>query len=226
MPQNHHFRSTKASIALEDQLIYNALVHDARIGLLTLLTVAIPLLTFGAPAPATPAAPASPAGKIACKTPAPRPLLKKAGYREYAFDLGPENTAAEQASTGTVRIGIQTAGCYDGYEHSFIFDESNPLASFDDRDHWLLFASEQLKALQTFRRGQVDVKELVSFLDRAKTVTTRKSDSELRLEVCRDGSQPPSEDGCPLASGGGYRFAARQLAANRVQVFVSRYLAL
>lgn len=191
----------------------------ARAGLLT-LAAAAPLLAFGAPAPST-----SKEKAADCAVAAPRPLLKKAAYAGYSFTPGPENTATEKASSGTVHLEIQTAGCRDGVEHSFVFVDSNPLASYDDRDHWMYVASEQLKALKTFRRGQDDVKDLLAFLAGAKTATTRKNGSELRLEVCRDAS-PSTEDGCPLKSGGGYRFAVRALDKKRVEIYVSRYLAL
>ena len=69
------------------------------------------------------------------------------------------------------------------------------------------------------------MKDLLDFLAGAKIATTRKSDSELRLEVCRDGS-PAANDGCSWKSGGGWRFAVHALKNNRVQVYVSRYLAL
>jgi hypothetical protein len=170
-------------------------------------------------------APAAAKKSSDCAAPAPRPLLPKAAYAAYSFEPGPENTAVEKASSGTVHLEIQTAGCYDGYEHAFVFTDDNPLADYDDRDHWLYFATEQLKALKTFRRGQADVKDLLSFLAGAKSATARKNDSELRLEVCRDAS-PPTEDGCPKSSGGGYRFAVRALDKKRVEVYVSRYLAL
>jgi hypothetical protein len=199
----------------------NAL-RRARIGLLA-LAASVPLLARGAPAPEASTTTAKTAD--ACAVPAPKPLLKKADYADYIFEPGPDNTASEEASTGTVHIVIQSAGCRDGFEHSFVFVEDKPLASFDDRDHWLAFASDQLQALHTYRRGREDIKDLLEFLAGAKIATTRMNDSELRLEVCRDGS-PTTEDGCSLKSGGGWRFAVRVFEKSGIQVYVSRYMTL
>ena len=199
-------------------------MRRARLALLTLAAAAAPLLARGATAPATRRVKAKVDGSD-CTAASPRPLLDKAAYAGYSFKFGPENTATEQASSGTVHLEIDTAGCYDGVEHSFIFVDANPLSSYDDRDHWLLFASEQIKALKLFRRAQNDVKDLLDFLANAKIATTRKNDTEIRLEVCRDGS-PSTEDGCSFKSGGGYRFAVRSLDKNKIQVYVSRYVAL
>lgn len=168
---------------------------------------------------------AAAAKKKGCEVPAPLPLLKKVSYPGHDFRYGKENTATETASTGTVRIEIEFAGCTDGYEHAFSFIESQPTAPFDDRDHWLDFAAKQLKGLDTWRRGQVDIRDLVDFLSGARIATTRKSDSELRLEICRDGS-PSTEDGCSKKSGGGWRFAVRKLDKGRIEVYVSRYLSV
>ncbi len=194
----------------------------APLALLLLAFTASPLV--GAPTPA-PSIASAKAAVSDCTAAAPRPLLKKASYAGYRFAPGPENTATEQAASGTVHLEIASSGCDDGIEHSFVFIDDRPLASYDDRDHWLLFAAEQLKALKTYRRGQEDVNDLLDFLSGAKIATTRKNDTELRLEVCRDGTPPPDEDGCPLKTGGGYRFAVRALDKNRIQVYVSRYLA-
>lgn len=199
-------------------------MRRARLALSTLAVAAAPLLAQGASVPAPRRVKAKVEGTD-CTAAAPRPLLKRPEYAGYSFAFGPENTATELASSGTVHIEIDTAGCYDGIEHSFIFVDSNPLSSYDDRDHWLLFASQQIKALKAYRRAQVDVKDLLEFLANAKIATTRKNDSELRLEVCRDGS-PSTEDGCSFKSGGGYRFAVRDLGKNKIQVYVSRYVAL
>jgi hypothetical protein len=197
-------------------------MNRARIGILTLAAAAAaPILSLAAPAPAAPKT-----DSAACAAPAPRPMLKKEAYRDYSFEPGPENTALEKASTGTLHIEVQYSGCRDGVEHGFMFEDGNPLADYSGRDHWLAFAAEQLKALKTFRRGQEDVKDLLPFLDSAKSAVTRTNGKdELRLEVCRDGS-PTSEDGCSLGSGGGYRFSVRQVSPQRVAVYVSRYYAL
>jgi hypothetical protein len=202
----------------------------AHLELLILAALASPLLARGASAQTVSTAPATAlaakaAAAAGCAVPAPLPLLNKTAYADHSFRYGRENTATEKASSGTVHIEIQFAGCTDGYEHSFVFVDDNPLSSYDDRDHWLLFASEQIKALKTWRRGQEDVKDLLDFLSGAKIATTRKSDSEIRLEICRDGS-PSTEDGCSRKSGGGWRFAARKKDENRIEVYVSRYLAI
>jgi hypothetical protein len=160
-----------------------------------------------------------------CTAPAPRPLLQKDAYSAYSFAFGPENTSVEKASTGTTRVEIQTSGCYDGVEHGFLFEDGNPLADYTSRDHWLAWAGDQLKSLKTYRRAQDDVKDLLAFLAAAPGATARMNGSELRLEVCRDHSAP-TEDGCSFESGGGWRFAVRQISPQRVGVFLSRYYAL
>jgi hypothetical protein len=195
-------------------------MRRARIGLFTLAFAAAPLLARGAPAP-EPDASTAPAS--ACAVPAPRPLLKTAEYSGHTFLSDSDNTAVEKASTGTIHIEIRFSGCRDGFEHDFIFVEDEPRASYGDRDHWLRFATEQMKALQTFRRGREDVKDLLDFLSGAKIATTRRTASELRLEVCRDGS-PNAGGACPPKSGGGWRFAVRALENGRIQVEVGRYL--
>jgi hypothetical protein len=191
---------------------------------LALLLLAASLGRAAEPPSPTDVAAAAAAKKKGCEVPAPLPLLRKDAYPDHEFRYGKENTATETASTGTVKIEIDFAGCTDGYEHSFSFIQSQPKTTFDDRDHWLDFAAAQMKALQTWRRGREDVKDLVDFLSGAKIATTRKSGSELRLEICRDGS-PSTEDGCSKSSGGGWRFAVRALDKGRVEVYVSRYLA-
>jgi hypothetical protein len=192
-----------------------------RAGILTLAAAAAPIVSLAAAAAVAPKAASS-----ACDAPAPRPTLKKEAYRDYSFEPGPENTALEKASTGTLHIEIQYSGCRDGVEHGFLFEDGNPLADYGSRDHWLAFAAEQLKALKTFRRGREDLKDLLPFLDSAKSAVTRTNGKdELRLEVCRDGSVLV-EDGCSLESGGGYRFSVRQVSPQRVAVYVSRYYAL
>jgi hypothetical protein len=168
---------------------------------------------------------AAAAKKKGCAVPAPLPLLRKDAYPDHDFRYGKDNTATETASTGTVKIEIDFAGCTDGFEHSFSFLQTAPKTTFDDRDHWLDFAAAQLKGLQTWRRGREDIRDLVDFLSGARIATTRKSENEIRLEICRDGS-PSTEDGCSKQSGGGWRFAARKLDKGGVEVYVSRYLAL
>lgn len=192
--------------------------------LLLLLAAAVPFARAAeTPAP-TDAAAAAAAEKKGCAVPAPLPLLRKDAYPDHAFRYGKDNTATETASSGTVHIEIEFAGCTDGFEHAFSFTEASPETTYDDRDHWLDFAAKQLKALQTWRRGREDVRDLTDFLSGARIATTRKSDSELRLEICRDGS-PSTEDGCSKKSGGGWRFAVRKLDGGAVEVYVSRYLA-
>lgn len=188
------------------------------------------MLVLLAAASALAAAPATstssaPSGKSDCAAPAPKALLRQSAYPGRRFELGPENTATETVSSGTVTLEIQTAGCYDGVEHSYLFEESAPTAPFDDRDHWISFASGRLKELKTNNAGREDVADLLEFLSRAPAAVTRGNGSELRLEVCRGGVEP-TEDGCPRDSGGGHRFAVRALERGRVQVFVSRYRAL
>ena len=190
---------------------------------LAAVLLALPLSSLAENAPSDIAAAAA-AKKKGCEVPAPLPLLKKDAYPDHDFRYGKENTATESASTGTVKIEIEFAGCTDGYEHSFSFIESKPAATFEDRDHWLDFAAKQLKELQTWRRGQVDIRDLVDFLSGARIATTRKSDSELRLEICRDGS-PSTDAGGSKKSGGGWRFAGRKLDKGRIEVYASRYLA-
>ena len=202
--------------------------------LLTIAVLATPLFAFAADAQ-TPeeaaaaakvaAAASAAAAKVGCAVPAPLPLLDKTAYPDHAFRYGEDNTATEKASNGSVAIEIEFAGCQDGFEHSFSFTESAPATTYDNRDHWLAFAAEQVKALKTWRRGREDVKDLLDFLSGAKIATTRKSDSEIRLEVCRDGS-PAAEDGCSFKSGGGWRFAVRKMDGGGIEVYVSRYLAL
>ncbi|HEX4049073.1 MAG TPA: hypothetical protein VH309_14605 [Elusimicrobiota bacterium] len=198
--------------------------------LLAFLFASAPLLALGEPAapastPGAAAAAAKASAAEGCAVPAPLPLLNKKFYPDHEFRYGQENTATETMSSGTVHLQIQFAGCRDGYEHGFVFVQDKPLASYDDRDHWIDFATEQLKALKTYRRGRADVKDLLDFLSGAKIATTRKSDSELRQEVCRDGT-PTTEDGCPLKSGGGWRFSVSKMDQGRIRVYVSRYLAL
>ena len=198
----------------------------SRAVLLTLAACAAPLAARGAAAPApTDAAAAAAAAKKGCAVPAPLPLLDKAAYPDHSFRYGRENTATETASNGDVRIEIEFAGCRDGFEHSFAFTENAPKTTYDDRDHWLDFAATQIKALKTWRRGREDVKDLLDFLSGAKIGTTRKSGTQIRLEICRDGS-PAGEDSCSMKSGGGWRFAVRSLDGNRIEVRVSRSLAL
>jgi hypothetical protein len=152
-------------------------------------------------------------------------MLKKSAYRNYAFKPGEDNTATESASTGTIDIQIQYAGCYDGVEHGFLFEVRNPSTPFRDLPYWLKFAAEQLRALKLIGTlGPADVRDLAPFLDKAKPASARMNDTEVRLEACRDGS-PPTEDGCSFQSGGGYRFAVRQ-DGSHIQVFASRYAAL
>lgn len=205
-------------------------MRSLRLLLLTLAAAAAPLLAQEAPEPSTTPAStdakaAAAAKKEGCAVPAPLPLLRKDAYPDHAFRYGKDNTATESASSGTVKIEIEFTGCTDGYEHSFSFIEAKPKEPFDDRDHWLDFAAAQLKALQTWRRAREDVRDLVDFLSGARIATTRKSASELRLEICRDGS-PSTEEGCSKKSGGGWRFAARALDKGRVEVDVSRSLAV
>ena len=178
-----------------------------------------------APAVVSENAPAAPKKQSGCAAPVPRPLLQGDAYHGYSFEFGPENTAIEKATIGTISVEIQTSGCYDGVERGFLFENGAADAGYTDRDHWLLFAADQLRALKIYRRGQEDMQELLPFLAGAKSATTRMNDSELRLEVCRDRSAP-TEDGCSYASGGGYRFSVRQLSPQRVGVYVSRYYAL
>jgi hypothetical protein len=64
--------------------------------------------------------PSAKGAKQACAAPAPRPLLRKAAYADYAFEPSPDNTAAEKASTGTVRIEIETSGC-EVYVSRYLF---------------------------------------------------------------------------------------------------------
>lgn len=195
-----------------------------------LLAAGAPALGAAAGAKASTAAVAGGAVSTAadaldCTAAAPSPILKKSAYRGYSYRPGPENTASEKAVLGSVSLEIQTAGCYDGIEHSFIFNVRSPKASYDDRDYWLKFAADQLAALKLIDAGRDDVKELAAFLPGpAKKAAARKSASELRLEACRDGSLP-DEDGCAFTTGGGYRFAVRKIAGG-VQVFVSQYVAL
>jgi hypothetical protein len=163
--------------------------------------------------------------KVDCAAAAPKPLLQAKAYPGHGFTPGPDNTASEKISSGTISLEIQFAGCFDGIEHSFVFEDKSPLAAYDDRDHWLAFAAAQLKALKTSAAGRDDVKDLLSFLERAPKAVARKNADELRLEVCRDDS-PPTEDGCDQKTGGGYRFAVRALPLGRIEIFVSRYLAL
>jgi len=191
---------------------------------LAVALLAAPLLVRAEDAPADVAAAAA-AEKKGCAVPAPLPLLKKDSYPGHDFRYGKENTAVETASTGTVKIEIEFAGCTDGYEHSFSFIETKPTAPFDDRDHWLDFAAKQLKALDTWRRGREDIRDLADFLSGARIATTRTNGSELRLEICRDGS-PSTDEGCSKKSGGGWRFASRKLDKGRVEVYVSRYLSV
>ena len=192
----------------------------ARIGLLTLAAAAAPLLARGTPesAASTTTVKTAPV----CSVPAPLPLLNKRNYADHAFAYGLKNTAVESASTGTVHIEVQFSGYRGGFEHTFVFIDDKPLGSYDDRDRWLRFASSQLQALQTYHRGRADVKDLLDFLSGARIATTRKSPSELRIEVCRDGS-PFAKDACPAKSGG-WHFAVRPLDRGRMQVTVSRYL--
>ena len=192
----------------------------ALFSVLLLVSAALPARAENAP---TDVAAAAAAKKKGCEVPAPLPLLKKDSYPGHDFRYGKENTATETASTGTVKIEIEFAGCTDGFEHAFSFIESKPTAAYDDRDHWLDFAAKQLKALDTWRRGREDVRDLTDFLSGAKIATTRNSGSELRLEICRDGS-PSTEDGCAKKSGGGWRFAVRKLDGGKIEVYVSRYL--
>ena len=197
-------------------------MRRARIGLLTLAAAAAPLLARGTPE--STASTTTVKTAAVCAVPAPLPLLQKKAYDDHDFAYGSKNTAVETASTGTVHIEVQFSGCRGGFEHAFVFTEDKPLGSYDDRDRWLRFASEQLKALQTYHRGLADVMDLLDFLSGARIATTRKNVTELRIEVCRDGS-PSAKDGCPAKSGGGWRFAVRTLDRGRIQVTVSRYLA-
>jgi len=179
------------------------------------------LLAAGAPALGAPAA-----AEPDCTAVAPSPMLKKSAYRGYRFERGPENTATEKAALGDAALTIETAGCYDGLEHSFTFAVRSPRESFDDLDHWLQFAARQLAALKLAgENGRGDVQELTAFLSgAAKKVAVGRSPSEVRLEACRDGSRP-GDDGCAFATGGGDRFAVRKTATG-VEVYVSAYSAL
>ncbi|MFI5361765.1 MAG: hypothetical protein ACHQ49_07325 [Elusimicrobiota bacterium] len=188
-----------------------------------------PAPTLQAAPPAPPAAGAAPPAAAkkgaGCTAAAPRPSLLREDYRSYSFEFGPDNTAIEKGSAEGVDVEIQYSGCYDGVEHGFLFEQGDAPADYADRDHWLAFAADQLKGLKIYRRAQTDVDDLVPFLTAAKKATTRMNDSELRLELCRDGSKP-TEDGCSFESGGGWRFATRKLGEKRVGVYVSRYSAL
>ena len=192
--------------------------------LLAIAALAAPVLSFAADAP-TPAEAAA-AAKVAAAAAA---AAAKEGSASRAAassrqDRLPRPRLPVRRGQHRDREGVErrgpnrdrVRGLQDGFEHSFSFTEKTPSTTYDDRDHWLAFAAEQVKSLKTWRRGREDVRDLLDFLSGAKIATTRKSDSEIRLEVCRDGS-PAAEDGSRsrAAAAGASRPARRTTAASR-----------